>query len=61
MYSLDWNQEINEHKADDANGREFGWKLAREERKFGEIRSFVANDKMREFTWPRLWKLKHLK
>ena len=31
MYSFDSNQEINEHKADDANGREFGWKLAREE------------------------------
>ena len=32
-------------KAEDANGLQFGWKLAREERKFGEIRSFVANDK----------------
>ena len=52
MYSSDWNQEINEHKAEGANGRQFGRKLAREERKFGEIRSFVANDKMREFARP---------
>ena len=46
IYSCDWNEEINKHKAEDANGRQFGRKLAREERKFGEIRSFVANDKM---------------
>ena len=46
MFSFDSNQEINEHKAEDANGRQFGRKLAREERKFCEIRSFVANDKM---------------
>ena len=38
----------------DANGLHFGWKLAREERTFGEIRSFVANDKMREFARPCL-------
>ena len=49
IYSCDWNEEINKHKAEDANGRQFGRKLAREERKFGEIRSFVANDKMQEF------------
>ena len=45
MFTFDLNKEINEHKAEDANGLQFGWKLAREERKFGEIRSFVANDK----------------
>lgn len=49
MYSSDWNEEINKHKAEDANGRQFGRTLAREERKFGEMRSFVANDKMQEF------------
>ena len=54
MYSSDWNKGINEHKAQDPNELQFGWKLAREERKFGEIRSFVANDKMREFARPRL-------
>ena len=41
MFEFNSNQEIND-----------GPKLAREERKFGEIRSFVANDKMREFAWP---------
>ena len=51
MYSFD-SKEINEHKAEDANGLQFGRKLAREERKFGEISSFVANDKMREFARP---------
>ena len=51
MYSFDL-KEINKHKAEDANGPHFGWKLAREERKFGEIRSFVANNKMREFAQP---------
>ena len=50
MYSSDWNKEINEHEAEDPNELQFGWKLARE----GEIRSFVANDKMREFARPRL-------
>ena len=51
MYSFD-SKEINEHKAEDPNGLQFGRKLAREERKFGEIRSFVANDKMGEFARP---------
>ena len=58
MYSFD-SKEINEHKAEDANGLQFGRKLAREERKFGEISSFVANDKMREFARPwssSIWK-----
>ena len=54
MYSSDWNKEIPGHQAEDPNELQFGWKLAREERKFGEIRSFVANDKMREFARPRL-------
>ena len=48
MFRFDLKK-INEHKAKDANGFQFGWNLAREEREFGEIRSFVANDKMRDF------------
>ena len=58
MYSFD-SKEINEHKAEDPNGLQFGRKLAREERKFGEIRSFVANDKMGELARPwssSIWK-----
>ena len=53
MYSSEWNQEINEHKAERCKWASVWTETCQRKRgSFGEIRSFVANDKMREFARP---------